>query len=510
MSDGNWFQKAQGKKWILLFVVLFVNLLSLEAIMFAIEPLWGEINYYLADFIGIEANYIVYLLLLIGIPVIYSAILVIFHIRKIILTRQIRPHIVHKITTIVLLILFDSLLCILILLFGEDSIVIFSLIENISPLIYLGMFIALFFLLYALLGYLHRLLKFPAKKVDSKTKGGILLILIGIGYGFAFSLPFIFQPVNVIAGDLPPKPQIIAHRGGGHIAPENTLIAADCVANLSVPGWEIDVQLSYDGIPFLLHDDTLKRTTNVSAEFPGRENDPASNFTLADLRRLDAGSWFVEKDPYRAIAKGVISRAQAESYRNVQIPTLTEAVNFTRDHGLILDVDFKGVPSWHPNYTQYFNICLSVLKAAGIDEKIWIATGNEEWLNIAKLEAPNMQTALSIDIADPLSVTEFLATGYDMINVQNGLSYKMFEAYATAGVPINTWTVDSVPRFSQLWCLGVTYVVTNEPNKFVDLIRPNWYLHTNIYITFWITVLIIGVIFVCMLKFESPFNISIK
>lgn len=81
-----------------------------------------------------------------------------------------------------------------------------------------------------------------------------------------------------------PVPYWIAHRGGGTLAPENTLAAFRCAAAQGLRGHECDVRLSADGIPFLLHDDTLDRTTDARG--------PASRLDWSALSQLDAGSWF--------------------------------------------------------------------------------------------------------------------------------------------------------------------------------------------------------------------------
>lgn len=495
MTNQHWFYRIAGKKYLLLFLVLLVNLLVIFGIVLAIEPLWGDINYFLGDMIGFQTNYVFYLLLLIGLPLIYSGILVVLAVRQVIKRQKLKPSIIHTIAAVILIGFFDLLLGVLIIIFGDDAVIVTSLFEEFSICIYLMLAIALFIVMYPLIGFLQRNWGLKLRAIAIL---GVFLVSLGVG----FLLPFLFPPANIISGDLPAKPLIVAHRGAAHLAPENTIIAGQVAVDLGVDAWEIDIQLSRDGIPFLLHDTTLKRTTNVSVQFPGRESEPASNFTWAELQQLDAGSWFVERDPYRAIEKGLVSAAQLQLYRNAKIPSLEEAVNFTRDHGLYLDADFKGVPSWHPNYTNYFNICLSYLQVGGIDDKIWIATGNQNWLNITQLEAPEMITGLSIDLSNPLTVTEFLATGYNMTNIHHALSYEVIRAYVKAGIPINVWTVDNVWRFSQLWCLGVTSIVTNEPHKFVGLITPSWYLHTENYTLFWIIVYIVGLIFVLTLKYE--------
>ncbi len=506
MSEESWFSRKHGKKWILIFSILFVNLLIIIGILFGIESYWGEINYYLADFIGLEVNYVLFIFLLIGIPMIYGLILLILSIRKIIRTDKLKPFLLHKILAIVLIIFFDLLLSVLIIIFGEEAILVFSLFENAIMFIYLGLFIGLFIVLYPILGYLGKLVRHFSKHkrfTGAEKKFFVVILCVSFCYGVGLGLPFLNPPINVIAGDLPAKPLVVAHRGAAHIAPENTLVAGELAANLSAYGWEIDVQVSYDGIPFLMHDETLKRTTNVTAQFPGREDEPASNFTIAELKQLDAGSWFVEKDPYRALAKGLVTPAQIQLYRNAKIPTLEEVVNLTRDHGFILDVDLKGVPNDHPNYSNYFNICLSYLKAGGIDDKIIVQTGNQEWLNITQIEAPNMITGLTMSTRDPLSVEEFEATGYDIVNFHHSVSYNVIRSFTAANIPVRVWTVDSAPRFSQLWCANVTYVITNEPHLFVPMDRPTWYLHMNTYLVFWLVILLFGVVYVFTLKEAS-------
>nr|MDQ2734898.1 glycerophosphodiester phosphodiesterase [Pseudomonadota bacterium] len=80
-----------------------------------------------------------------------------------------------------------------------------------------------------------------------------------------------------------PYPRWIAHRGAGKLAPENTLAAFRVGASHGYRAFECDVKLSEDGVPFLLHDATLQRTTSgrgVAARLPWSE-----------LSRLDAGAW---------------------------------------------------------------------------------------------------------------------------------------------------------------------------------------------------------------------------
>ncbi|GLB69414.1 glycerophosphodiester phosphodiesterase family protein [Arthrobacter mangrovi] len=91
------------------------------------------------------------------------------------------------------------------------------------------------------------------------------------------------------------SPLIIGHRGAAGTAPENTVAAFKDGRASGADFFEIDVQLSKDGVPFLFHDDTPARTTNVEEVFPERAKDPITSFTWAELQQLDAGSYFGDK-----------------------------------------------------------------------------------------------------------------------------------------------------------------------------------------------------------------------
>ncbi|XP_015243372.1 PREDICTED: glycerophosphodiester phosphodiesterase domain-containing protein 5-like [Cyprinodon variegatus] len=77
------------------------------------------------------------------------------------------------------------------------------------------------------------------------------------------------------------------------LAPENTLMSFEKAVEAGCDGLETDVAISYDGVPFLMHDHNLQRTTNIHEVFPNRTNTPAAMFTWSELESLNAGSWFL-------------------------------------------------------------------------------------------------------------------------------------------------------------------------------------------------------------------------
>ncbi|GAA5609309.1 glycerophosphodiester phosphodiesterase [Streptomyces platensis] len=86
--------------------------------------------------------------------------------------------------------------------------------------------------------------------------------------------------------------RVIAHRGASRYAPENTLAAVDAAHRRGFIWVENDVQRSKDGRLVVLHDTTLRRTTDAARLFPGRAPWRVGDFTAAEIARLDAGSWF--------------------------------------------------------------------------------------------------------------------------------------------------------------------------------------------------------------------------
>jgi glycerophosphoinositol inositolphosphodiesterase len=149
------------------------------------------------------------------------------------------------------------------------------------------------------------------------------------------------------------------------LAPENTIASANLAVELGVYGLETDIHISSDGRPFLLHDDTFVRTTDVEQVFPDRATDRAEYFTLAEATQLNAGKWFVERDPYGTISSGEGSDSQIQEYLLQTIPTLTDALDIVRRNNLTFIYDVKQPPSDQPYAQSFFEICLNEIHATG-------------------------------------------------------------------------------------------------------------------------------------------------
>jgi glycerophosphoryl diester phosphodiesterase len=158
-----------------------------------------------------------------------------------------------------------------------------------------------------------------------------------------------------LLGSRPGRPLVIAHRGDSSHAPENSLEAARLGWEAGADAWELDVQLTRDGVAVVCHDEILTRTTDVADRFQGdprgRSGFRLCDFDWSELRTLDAGSWFVgEAGSLRsASALGTlrdIPMAHRQSFRSgeIRIPTLREALALTADLDWLVNVEIKSFP----------------------------------------------------------------------------------------------------------------------------------------------------------------------
>ncbi|XP_069748195.1 glycerophosphodiester phosphodiesterase domain-containing protein 5 isoform X3 [Narcine bancroftii] len=123
-------------------------------------------------------------------------------------------------------------------------------------------------------------------------------ITLGLYFGvllFLYLVPLgMYSPCIKEEGALGPKPAVIGHRGAPMLAPENTLMSFEKTIEQGADGLETDVTISWDGVPFLMHDPTLKRTTNIEEVFPGNQTLNAAFFPWHELAQLNAGKWFLK------------------------------------------------------------------------------------------------------------------------------------------------------------------------------------------------------------------------
>jgi glycerophosphoryl diester phosphodiesterase len=247
-----------------------------------------------------------------------------------------------------------------------------------------------------------------------------------------------------------------AHRGASAYAPENTVAAFAHAADLGAQAVELDVQRTRDGELVVLHDKTLERTTDVTVRFPDRAPWPVGAFTLAELRTLDAGSWFDAR------------------FAGERVPTLAEAMDVLAARGLGLLLEAKA-PELYPGLASQIGhelraACPQWLRAASAGR---LTVESFDWEFVRELRAvlPRVSVGL-LGAPEPAALAAY-AGFVDQINPHHTrITAEYVERVHQLGMAVNVWTVDDPAEQAGAVAAGVDGVITNRPDVLADLLRP--------------------------------------
>lgn len=230
--------------------------------------------------------------------------------------------------------------------------------------------------------------------------------------------------------------RIIAHRGASAVAPENTLAAIARAADLGARSVELDVMLSADGVPVIIHDTDLARTTSGSGPVAGQ---PAEA-----LARLDAGSWF------------------GASFAGERIPTLSDAISLILSRNLALNLEIKPSPG---------EDCATAASAIGLLDKAWpagaglvLSSASVEALTVARDTAPNWRRGLIADIPPPGWRDLLGDLGCASLHcAASTATPSMIEEAHAAGYRLLAYTVNRPATAAVLFKNGVDGIFTDDP-----------------------------------------------
>ncbi|MBV7404703.1 glycerophosphodiester phosphodiesterase [Enterobacter sp. ENT03] len=240
-----------------------------------------------------------------------------------------------------------------------------------------------------------------------------------------------------------PYPHIVAHRGGGKLAPENTLAAIDTGARFGHTMIEFDVKLSQDGQIFLLHDDNLERTSNgwgVAGRLP-----------WSDLLQVDAGSWF------------------STAFKGEPLPLLSQVAQRCREHGMMANIEIKPTTGTGPLTGE------TVARAA---RELWadmtpplLSSFDIDALDAAQQAAPELPRGLLLD--EWRDDWRALTTQLGCVSIH--LNHRLLDeariaALKDAGLRILVYTVNKPERAAELLRAGVDAICTDR----IDIIGPDF------------------------------------
>ncbi|MEV9650479.1 glycerophosphodiester phosphodiesterase [Bacillus aerius] len=217
---------------------------------------------------------------------------------------------------------------------------------------------------------------------------------------------------------------IIAHRGSSSAAPENTIAAFDVAVEQGADYIELDVQMTMDQHVVVIHDDTVDRTTNG--------NGLVKSYTLDQLKKLDAGSWFDHQ------------------YTNERIPTLQEILErYSQRIGILIEIK-------HPKRQIGIEKAVArIINRFAYSRHIMIQSFDVHALQRIKTFAPSLRTALIIK-PDAFKLTKRKLTTYS--SFANGLNMKK--------TMINKWWIDRIHSFGM-----EVFIWTVKDQKTADRIK---------------------------------------
>lgn len=236
------------------------------------------------------------------------------------------------------------------------------------------------------------------------------------------------------------KTLIYAHRGASKLAPENTMPAFELARAAGADGIETDVQLTKDQIPVLIHDENLRRTTNGTGF--------VQDYTYAQLRLLDAGSWFSPK------------------FSDIYIVTLDEFLRWFRDQPMFLNVELK------TNVIEYKNIERIVyesLKRYHVLERTVISSFNPDSLIRMKEINPAVETAFLTSTKMRNLPQYAKSLDCDSLHVKHRLlDKKLVKRCHKENLNLRIYTVNRPPMMKKCFQLGVNGIFTDVPHQAIE------------------------------------------
>ncbi|KAA3656898.1 MAG: glycerophosphodiester phosphodiesterase [Chloroflexi bacterium] len=251
-------------------------------------------------------------------------------------------------------------------------------------------------------------------------------------------------------------PVILAHRGWRGLYPENTMLAFEKAAELPIDGLEIDIHSTADDVPVVIHDATVDRTTNGSG--------PVHDFTLAELKKLDAGYRWTNDDGKSYPFRG----------RSITIPTLAEV--FEAFPHLWINVDIK---QESPSMVKLF---ADTIRQHNMIDKMCVGSFSDKNVADFRKELPEVAKSGSawevrrLFIMKTLQLSRLYWGGANVMQIPEYegnihlVTKRFVKAAHRNGIAVHVWTVNETAVMQHLLNIGVDGLVTDFPDRALKLV----------------------------------------
>lgn len=254
---------------------------------------------------------------------------------------------------------------------------------------------------------------------------------------------------------------VAAHRGYRAVRAENTLSAFE--ASIGHCDFvELDVGFSSDGVPVIIHDDTLTRTSNAEHLAHFRSPYLITSYSYAELIELDFSSWFLESDPFGTLAKSERLRTELKVLPPQKIPTLHEALFFLKKQHTPVNVEIKDMRGTVMD-AYAVSKTLEVIHTLGMEEAVLLSSFNHAYLKEAKVASPEVMRAALQEDRHPEDLLAYLAAlDVSCYHVDKEIADEaLVQRLNEAGIIVNVFTVNDPSEMERLYSWGVKGVFTD-------------------------------------------------
>uniref|UniRef100_A0A3B4G3J5 Glycerophosphodiester phosphodiesterase domain-containing protein 5-like n=1 Tax=Pundamilia nyererei TaxID=303518 RepID=A0A3B4G3J5_9CICH len=291
----------------------------------------------------------------------------------------------------------------------------------------------------------------------------------------------ITSPCIMDPATLKPRPAVIGHQGAPMLAPENTIWSFQRALQMNVTGLEADVAISMDGVPFLMRDFTLRRTTDVEKVFPDRQMDEASLFNWTDLQQLNAGRWFLKDDPFWTV--NTLLQREKERIANQTVCSLEQLLELASYHNSTVVFRLRRPPPKHPCYDSWINDTLQAVQQSGVPQSLVMWTPDDNRAQVRQLAPDLIQTSVvkrSPQVLEQSGISSLLLR-------YNQVSREEIRNFSEAHINLTLYTVNEPWLYSVLWCSGVSSVSSEAPHVLLKVPYPIWLMRPNVYCLAWVS-----------------------
>jgi len=268
---------------------------------------------------------------------------------------------------------------------------------------------------------------------------------------------------------LPKQGVICAHRGLRSLAPENTLLAMLKARDCGAHCLETDVRISKDGELLIFHDATLERTTDICShdDFTNRTDYRVDQFTLSELRTLDAGSWFLTDDPFSTVASQKILYEDIESIGQQKIPLLQEVLEFTKKYSFPVNLELKMLDTAQDDATIVDRV-IELLKETDTLDMVLLSSFQPKYLYRARELSKSVSIAVLAEEQHPENLVQYLKS-FSASAYHPGVELydkEILRQLLDAGFRVNCWTINDTKQAKEMLRRGAG-VITDWPQQMI-------------------------------------------